>query len=76
MAHLNLVTFYELLHLGLAEQHELLVLNHLGEVLLGEQLGGLHQVQAVVGFGKVANAQTVGGVQLTLQEITARSFHP
>lgn len=75
-AHLNLVTFYELLDFSLAEQHELLVLNHLGEVLLREELGRLHQVEAVVGFGKVPDTQAVGGIQLTLQEVAARSLHP
>lgn len=76
IAHLNLVTFYELLDFSLAKQHELLMLNHLREMLLREELSGLHQVEAVVGFGKVANTQTVGGIQLTLQEITTCSFHP
>lgn len=76
LSHLNLITLYQLLHFCLAEEHELLVLNHLGEMLLGKELSGLHQVQAVVSFGKVADTQTVGGIELTLQEITARSFHP
>lgn len=76
IAHLNLIAFYELFDFSLAEQHELLVLNHLREMLLREELSGLHQVKAVMGFRKVANTQTVGGVQLTLQEITTCSFHP
>lgn len=76
IAHLNLVTLYKLLDFGLAEQHELLVLNHLREMLLREELSGLHQIEAVVGFGKVPNTQTVGRIQLTLQEITTCSFHP
>lgn len=74
--HLNLITFYQLLHFCLAEEHKLLVLNHLREMFLGEQLGSLHQVQAIVSFGKVSDTQTVGRIKLTLQEITARSFHP
>lgn len=52
------------------------MLNHLGEMFLGEELSSLHQVQAVVSFSKVADTQTVGGIELTLQKITARSFHP
>lgn len=76
VSHLNLITLYQLLHFCLAEEHELLVLNHLREMLLGKELSSLHQVQAVVSFGKVADTQTVGGIELTLQEITARSFHP
>lgn len=76
MSYLDFVALDELLDLRLAQQHELLVLDHLREVFLGEQLGGLHQVQAVVSFGKVPDAEAVGGVELTLQEVAARSFHP
>lgn len=75
-SHLNFITFDQLLHFCLAEQHELLVLDHLGEMLLGKELGGLHQVKAIVSFGEVANTQTVGGIELTLQKITTCSFHP
>ena len=75
-SYLNFVTFYELFHFGLAEQHELLVLHHLREMLLGEKLGGLHQLKAIVGFGEVTNPQTVGRIKLTLQKITTCSFHP
>lgn len=52
------------------------MLNHLREMLLGEELGRLHQVEAVVSFGKVADPEAVGWIQLTLQEVTTRSFHP
>lgn len=76
MSHLNFITLDQLLNFCLAEQHKLLVLNNLGEMLLGEELSSLHQVQAVVSFGKVPDAQTVRGIKLTLQKITARSFHP
>lgn len=75
-SHLNLVTFYELLHFRLSEQHELLVLHHLGEMLLWEELGRLHQVEAVVSFCKVPNPQAVGGIELTLQKITTCPLHP
>lgn len=52
------------------------MLNHLGEVLLGEELCSLHQVEAVVSFSEVTNTQTVGRIQLTLQKITTCSLHP
>lgn len=72
--YLDFVTFYELFDFRLTQQHELLVLNHFGEMLLGEELSRLHQVQAVVGFGEVPNSQTVGGIELALQKVTAGPF--
>ncbi len=76
LSYLDFITFYKLFNFCLAEQHELLMLNHLGEMLLGKELGGLHQVKAIVSFGKVTNTQTVGGIELTLQKIATCSFHP
>ena len=75
-SYLDFITFYKLFDFCLAEQHELLMLDHLGEMLLGKELSRLHQVKAIVSFSKVPNTQTVGGIKLTLQKITTRSFYP
>lgn len=73
--YLDLITLDELLHFLLAEQHEFLMLNYLCKVLLGEELCGLHQVQAVVRLCEITDAQAVGRVQLAFQKITASSLH-
>lgn len=62
LSDLDFITFDQLLDFRLAEQHELLVLDHLREMLLGEELSRLHQVKAIVCFGKVTDSQAVGGI--------------
>lgn len=62
MPYLNLITFNELFHFALTEEHELFMLHHLGKVLLREKLCCLHQVHAVMRLCKVSDAKTVGWV--------------
>lgn len=58
------------------QQHELLCLGHLHEVLQDVLVGGLEQVAAGVRVGEAADAQAVGGVQLAQEELAAGVPHP
>lgn len=57
------------------QQHELLGLGHLHEVLQDVFVGRLEQVAARVRVGEPPDAEAVGGVQLTEQELAARVAH-
>lgn len=53
------------------QQHKLFGLGHVHEVLQHVPVGGLEQVAAGVRIGKAPDAQAVGGVELTQQELAA-----
>lgn len=57
------------------QQHELLGLGHLHEVLQDVLVSRLEQVAAGVSVGEPPDSQAVGGVQLTEQELAARVPH-
>lgn len=62
MLYLYFITFDELFHFTLTEEHELFMLHHLRKVLLGKKLCCLHQIDAVMCLCKISDAQTVGWV--------------
>lgn len=58
------------------QQHELLSLGHVHEVLQHVPVCRLEQVTARVCVGEAPDAQTVGGVELTQQELAAGVTDP
>lgn len=62
-------------HLFKGQQHELLCLGHLHEVLEDVLVGRLEEVAAGVGVSKAPDAQAVGGVELAEQELAASVPH-
>ena len=64
----------EALQLLFGEVEELVVLDHVHEVSADELLGRLRQLPTVVRVRERLDAQTVGRVQLFVQEVAARLF--
>lgn len=62
-------------HLFEGQQHELLSLGDLHEVLEDVFVGRLEEVAAGVGVSKATDAQAVGGVELAEQELAASVPH-
>ena len=62
-------------HLVRLETEELVALQDLGEMSLDVVLGVDQQVQAAVKVREGSDAETVGGVELALQELTAGVSH-
>lgn len=62
-------------HLFQRQQHKLLGLGNLYEVLQDVLMGRLEQVAAGVSVRKAADAQAVGGVQLAEEEFAAGISH-
>jgi len=70
-AHVQLVAADDVHQLADGQQQELLALHHLLEVVLRELVSDAQQFPAGVCVGEGADAQAVGGVQLTLEELAA-----